>query len=184
MTESQFSVDILDAEVYIPVFCLFRGDRTFVLDRSKENVEISTGGGSLIYVKNIFPASEISSFKAPDSLAISIKTPIGNITVACIYRSGSLNKSQDRQLLSSLRHLCTSDLSNEMIMVGDFNMRDVSWVTGNVVGSEASISNEYMDMIADSGLNWYITDQITRRRLVQGYGKRVPWTKYFVQMMD
>ena len=31
-----------------------------------------------------------------------------------------------------------------------------------------SISNEYMNMITESGLNWHITDQINRRRLVQG----------------
>ena len=133
-------------------------------------MEVSTGGGSVIYVKNTFSASAISSFNAPDSLAVLVNTPIGNIKIACVYRSDSLNKTQDRLLLSSLKHLCTVDPSSEMIMVGDFNMKDVSWITGNVTGpvDGSSISNEYMNMITESGLNWHITDQITRRRLVQG----------------
>ena len=170
VSESGFHKNIFEAEIDIPGYYNFRCDRDFTLDRSKNQIDISEGGGSIIYVKNNLHASLISSFKAPDSLAITLETPAGKIVVACVYRSTSLNETQDISVLSSLRQLCTDFCDYEIFIVGDFNMPDVSWVAGVTMGNlgSSSMSNEYLNMITDTGLIWYITDQITRRRVVDG----------------
>jgi hypothetical protein len=86
ITETHFNSDILDAEIFIEGFSMFRKDRDFKIDNSTSN--ISGGGGSIIYIKNSCNASLVSSFlKAPDSLAINVNTSGGLISICCIYRS-------------------------------------------------------------------------------------------------
>ena len=48
LTETHLDKEILDAEIHIDGYLMFRKDRNFKLDNS--NQKISKGGGSLIYV--------------------------------------------------------------------------------------------------------------------------------------
>ena len=79
-----------------------------------------------------------------------------------------LNETQYASLLSSLRHLCTNYSDYELFIVGEFNMPDVSWISGVSMGilGSSNMSNEYLNVITDTGHVWYITDQVTRWRLV------------------
>ena len=168
---------ILDAEIHIDGYNFYRGDRNFALDKSKsKSNDVSEGGGCIIYYKSQL-ADKISldeCFKAPDSLAINMNTGSGKVKLCCIYRSQSLNIMQNHTLLTSVKN--ASDISNEheTIMFGDFNLPDVNWVTGSVIAPENSknviLNNEmeFMNMFHKNGLNWLLTDEITRRRLVNG----------------
>ena len=167
MTETKFSAEIFNAEIAIPGFNIFRQDRNFTLDRTKNQDDVSTGGGSIIYIRDTLHANIISSFDAPDSVAVHLSTTVGDIVIVCVYRTMSLNVAQDTALLNSLRKLCLANSSKEIFVVGDFNMPNVCWVTGTAPGS-SNIVDEYLNVVTDSGLNWYITDEITRRRLVNG----------------
>ena len=171
VAESKFSKDMFDAEISIPGFDIFRNDRAFTLDRTVNKSEVSSGGGSVIYTKESLNASKIKYFSnAPDSVAIEINTEIGAVVIACVYRSQNLNVTQDNTLLKYLKKLCSVEASKEIMILGDFNMPEVSWISGNTKGQVGnnSITNEYLNMITDNGLLWYVTDQITRRRLVGG----------------
>ena len=171
VTETHFSHDILDAEIQIDGFNIYRHDRDFSLDTSKH--AISHGGGSIIYVRtdlNVFLTPGSNS--APDSLAVTLETAVGSVCVACIYRSTSLNLSQNSNLSSFLKNICNVNNDHETVLLGDFNLPDVSWetgcVNGGLVGSNKSFLNQerYMNIFNESGLSWYFTTEKTRRRIV------------------
>ena len=172
VTETHFSSDILDAEIYIEGFSMFRKDRDFRIDNSTAN--ISGGGGSIIYVKNCCNASLVNSFlKAPDSLAVNINTSGGLISICCIYRSTSLNLEQNNALISCIKSICSERNDFETLLLGDFNLPNVLWETGSINSNIASknqflvTQQKYMDVFNDSGLTWYFTNETTRRRLVK-----------------
>jgi len=172
ITETHFNSDILDAEIFIEGFSMFRKDRDFKIDNSTSN--ISGGGGSIIYIKNSCNASLVSSFlKAPDSLAINVNTSGGLISICCIYRSTSLNLEQNNMLLSCIKNISSEKNVFETIIIGDFNLPNVSWETGSVNSGISSknqvlmIQQKYIDLFNDSGLTWYFTHETTRRRLVK-----------------
>ena len=116
----------------------------------------------------------VNSFVAPDSVAVSIKTDIGQIAIAAIYRSQALTVTQNEQILSAIKSLCNSEKYSEVIITGDFNMSNTNWVSGSVMGPvdsrDSSIirQHEFMNTFTECGLVWYITDEITRRRVVDG----------------
>ena len=155
MTESHLYDNILNAEINIEGYNIFRGDRTFTLDRSKIGTEISEGGGSIVFIRDNLCATVISSFIAPDSLAIKVNTPSGDIVIVTVYRSTSLNNMQDNLLLAALKQLCSVNTTIETLIVGDFNLPDVCWVTGTVLGPVDSqnknllAQREYLNMVND-----------------------------------
>ena len=69
ISESHLDEDIFVAVIAIPGFDIFRKDRNFKLDRTAIDIEgeSSTGGGSVIFVKNHMNAEILESFNAPDS---------------------------------------------------------------------------------------------------------------------
>ena len=173
VTETHFSKDILDAEIQIEGYNIFRHDRDFKVNESSLN-DVSHGGGSLIYVKNYVNVTNVIPLaNALDSLAVMINTEIGNLCVACIYRSNSLNLKQNSNLISSLKNICNVDNDYETILVGDFNLPDVSWetgcVNGGIVGNNKAFLNQekYMNVFSEAGLSWYFTKEATRRRIVK-----------------
>ena len=172
LNETHFDSDILDAEIHLDGYMMFRKDRNFKLDNSDSN--ISGGGGSIIYTKSYLDAALCQSFgAAPDSLAINIVTSGGVVCIACVYRSSSLNMEQNKVLLSCLHNICDESNDFETILMGDFNLSKVSWEIGSIVGSVGSKDKNlctqqmYMNMFNDKGLSWFFTDEVTRRRLVK-----------------
>ena len=172
ISETHFNSDVTDAELAINGYSFFRGDRDFNLSEDKG---VSGGGGSIIYYKNGIKAVENNVFKvAPDSVAIDIKTTIGNVCIACIYRSTSLNEFYNDVLLKCIENICKETNEFESILIGDFNLPDVSWENGNVIGilsSENKLLNlqlQYMTLFNEKGLSWSLTNEITRRRMVNG----------------
>ena len=105
---------------------------------------------------------------------MSFECDLGVIHIACVYRSQALTSAQDKQLVSALKNLSVDHPDDEVIIVGDFNLPDVCWVTGTVRGSSETrnrmllLQQDYVDLITDLGFTWHITDEITRRRVVSG----------------
>ena len=111
---------------------------------------------------------------APDSLAVSLQCDFGTVHIVCVYRSQALTGTQNKQLVNALKKLSVDYPDDEIIIVGDFNLPDVCWVTGTVRGAIEShnkatqLQKAYLDFITDQGLTWHVTDEITRRRVVSG----------------
>ena len=141
VTETHFYQEFESSEVDLEGYSTFRADRGFKtkekpeLDTSKgggECSDISRGGGSVIYVKDYIKPKLCTSFKAHDSLAVSLECDLGVIHIACVYCSQALTSGQDKQLVGALKKLSVDHPDDEVIIVGDFNLPDVCWVTGTV----------------------------------------------------
>ena len=173
VTESHYHDELLEAEITLPGYNAFRGDRNFKLDRLNRNAdECSDGGGSVIYVKHSIKVLENSHSSILDSTSLTIDTNVGKILIGCFYQSSSLNEEQNLEFLENFFKMASSDNKVEKVLVGDFNFPNVLWVSGNVVGPKNSVNNSIMlqkifvDGVHNNGLSWSITDEITRRRMV------------------
>ena len=98
ITETWLCCEILDAEVQIPNFTVFREDRA---DNSRY-------GGSAIYVHNSLQAERLDWFLGLESLAVRIKLDVIELDVACIYRSTALVTIKDNSNLCALWKTCKS----------------------------------------------------------------------------
>ena len=93
---------------------------------------------------------------------------------ACIYRSPNLSITLNKRLLSCIKDICKASNTYETIVVGDFNLPDVFWETGNIKCSHLTKNDnllnqmEYMELFNELGMKWFLTNEITRRRIVNG----------------
>ena len=139
ITETHLHDEILESEIQIDGFRIFRQDRNLKLDGSVR--ETSGGGGSIIYVRDNIIASRVLAFnRAPDSVAVKIDTSDGQVCVACIYRSPALNYQQNELLRNCIMGICDEKNDYETILLGDFNLPNVSWDTG-VLNAKVSSNN-------------------------------------------
>ena len=117
---------------------------------------------SVIYVKDYIKPKLCTGFKAHDSLAVSLECDLGVIHIACVYRGRALTSGQDKQLVGALKKLSVDHTDYEVIIVGDFNLPDVCWVTGTVRGSSETrnrmllLQQDYVDLITDLGFTRHL----------------------------
>ena len=165
VTETHFARDILDAEISIDGYIAFRNDRNFTIHGTDS---VSNGGGSIVYVSDRLTPTRIEEFNACDSLAVQISTNVGLVNIVCIYRSVSLNSEQNSLLLKAVN--CVLESDTETVIVGDFNLPNISWTTGVLNAPLDSknklmkVQKEWLNLVENSGLTWLLTDEITRRR--------------------
>ena len=171
ITETHFSKEILDAEICIDGYALFRQDRNFSVTNENGN-NVSGGGGSVIYAKDGLKATKIDWFIAPDSVAIEFETSIGYVNVVCIYRSMSLSPTQNNMLTDMIHRI--SSFNTESLIFGDFNLPNVSWVYGTLdaphgtIDKNLIVQQNFLDVIHNNGFTWTVTNEITRRKIVNG----------------
>ena len=166
LTETHLSSDIFDAEVFIQNYTIFRSDRADGREK----------GGSCIYVHNSFACTLIDSFVAPDSIAIMIKFSNFKLILACIYRSPSLNYSDNTVLLQQIRNLTKMLTDDTQIMLtGDFNLPNVLWDTGSVNcptltrNKQFTVQQKFINLFQETGMHWHLPDgSITRQRMYDG----------------
>ena len=175
VSETHFYDDLTSAECEIPGYNSFRGDRDFKLDRTMNYNTVSDCGGSVIYARQNIEI--IETVKGPDSIAVFFECDIGKVAVACVYRSPSLNKQQDNELLSFVKGIFENPAISAKFCFGDFNLSHVSWISGTILGHNVSGNNmilrqkKYLDLIHDLGLSWLLTTEVTRRRLNNSTGE-------------
>ena len=138
LTETHLNKTVLDSEIEVAGFKFFRRDRDFNIHNEGDisvseysGTDISCGGGSIIYYKEYLNVKLIEPFSkiAPDSLAVEVDTNIGKLCILCIYRSPNLNKQMNQVLLSCLKNICNESNVFEALVIGDFNLPDISWTT-------------------------------------------------------
>ena len=103
-----------------------------------------------------------------DSLAIELDSNIGQFCIACIYRSPNLTTLMNNILLSSIKHICKTSNKFEMVVVGDFNLPDVSWDTSNVKCPQVTQNElflqqmQHVETFTELGMKWFLTNETTR----------------------
>ena len=180
ITETHFKKSVLDAEIEIEGYKFFRKDRNFNVKNNdiatkNSGVDYSSGGGSIIYYRNDINAKIVKDFSehAPDSLATELDSNIRQFFIACIYRSPNLTAPMNNILLSSIKDICKTSNKFETVVVGDFNLHDVSWDTGNVKCPQVTQNELFLQQMQyvetlELGMKWFLTNETTRRRLVNG----------------
>ena len=74
----------------------------------------------------------------------------------------------------SIKDICKTSNKFETVVVGDFNLPDVSWDTGNVKCPQVTQNElflqqmQYVETFNELGMKWFLTNETTRRRLVTG----------------
>ena len=110
VTETHFDDSLELAEIEIPGFNVFIGNRNFKLDRTcSQTVDYSNGGGSVIYIRDNILVVDGSHDYCLDSTSVTIETDIGKILTGCFYRSALLNDSQNTEFL---KYFC-SEISSD-----------------------------------------------------------------------
>ena len=161
--ETHFTSDLLDAELAIPNFELFREDRA----------SGKKGGGSAIYVRKDFHAEKLDWFQDTDTIALKIKLASIELYVICMYRSTAFKTIEENEKLLSQISCIPTDCDKNIVVVGDLNLPDVDWCRGIVISPENSIDKkinmqcEFLDTFIAKGFKWYIEDKITRIRKVE-----------------
>ena len=158
-----FRPNMIDAELYIPNFTLFRKDRLH-----------SEGGGSCIYAHNSLNVTLCDNFNVTDCVAVKIDCKPIELFVIVIYRSPSLTFDESVNILNQLTIFINSlPIDSEIVLTGDFNLPDVSWNKG-VVNCPINSANKiyvvqklYLQFFSRFNLQWVVTDNVkTRRRKV------------------
>ena len=77
-------------------------------------------------------------------------------------------------LLPCLKNICNESNVFEALVIGDFNLPDISW-TKCSAKTKSSINNfailqqlDYINLFNEVGMSWYLLDEIPRQRLVNG----------------
>ena len=95
ITETMFTSDILDAEVNIPNFNIYRVDRG----------SGKGGGGSCIYIHNCIQANILDDFNVNDSIALIVNTKPAPFVLVCIYRSQSLTMDENINMIEQIKNI-------------------------------------------------------------------------------
>jgi hypothetical protein len=128
------------------------------------NYHISTGRGVSIYVSDQYK-SEMISFdnQFEDHIWVQIDLPHNkNVLVGCIYRSPNSSDENNSRLLTLLTQ-ATLIKADTLIIMGDFNYKEIDWANNMVHTRESHPAYQIYNTINDLFLDQLITTP-TRHR--------------------
>ena len=137
LNETWLKETILDSEILPPnMYTIFRRDRcpeTHPIDISNSKKLCRNGGGVLIAVTNqlsininVIPLKHEAEILAIE-ITLENKT---KITIATCYRVGTLGMHNADEILKALRMLTRKKSVKKCIMIGDFNLPQINWLSG------------------------------------------------------
>lgn len=125
VVETWASSKICDAELAMEGFCMHRKDRTDM-----------PGGGLVLYVKDSLQSTEVDSFGDIDfeeSVWCRLSTVKDSLLVGLCYRSPSSPTTNDDRLLELLEAAVNDKKSSMILIMGDFNYRNIDYVSHMVM---------------------------------------------------
>ena len=109
ITESWANKDIVDTELALTGYVMFRNDR-----------QERMGGGIILYIKESIQAYEIilkSETDCEEAIRCDIVTRNSTLTVGVVYRSPNIEQEEDVKVQKAIRQVS----KGECIIMGDFN---------------------------------------------------------------
>ena len=162
ITETHLDPTILDCEVSLENFKLFRKDR----NSGKKF------GGSCVFVHSSILAEYLDCFNAPDTVGINLTLNNQLIKLVCVYRSQNLTDFEQIHLISQVENL-KINTSEDLMVLGDFNFPHMNWdnftanCNYNSTNNNIIIQNRYLEVFSEKGLSPVLSNgTITRRRVV------------------
>jgi len=119
VTESWATAGIRNAELLVEGFSMYRVDRRF-----------TTGGGVVLYVKENLRSSidnKLMSENFEDSVWCSVKTNDKRLLIGVCYRSPQSSKENNLKLLSVMDKAVNQCGYYRILIMGDFNFRDIDY---------------------------------------------------------
>ena len=146
VTETWLSSMVLDSELNIKNFSLFRQDR----DKIRQN----KGGGVLLYVKenlNALPADELNGNDC-ESLWLKIyRNKNDFIIVGVCYKSPSAGLEE----ITKMSEQISKASSYQSVIMGDFNYPGINWETGETL---TAAEGQFFEHINDCFLIQHVTE--------------------------
>ena len=124
ITESWANEDIVDAELALTGYVMFRKDR-----RERR------GGGVILYIKESIQAYEITLKSEADSVEAiwcNIVTRNSTLTIGVVYRSPNIGQEEDVKLQKAIREVS----KGECVIMGDFNHGHIQWESLESAGGD------------------------------------------------
>ena len=139
LTESCLTADILDGEISLPGYNIFRGDS----NRGRS-------GSVMVYLRDDIPPShvvQVNSIPLLDQLWLQTKLRRTNkLLLGIIYRSPSCPASTDAMLVQHILDVVYCNPFTHLLIMGDFNLPTIGWngqlTRTNGLGAELFISTQ------------------------------------------
>ena len=122
------------------------------------------GRGVAIYVKSSLNAHYVS-FETDFNESIWCKVQLNRsytLLISCVYRSQSSGPENTVHVSSLIRKVCADKFSHLLIM-GEFNYREINWVENSISMGDNHISSLFLECIRDSYLFQHVKEP-TRSR--------------------
>lgn len=148
VTETWAGQHITDAELAVPGFNMFRGDRR---DRQ--------GGGVLLYVRTSMQAIQVESLGSfEESVWCTISTGQEKLLVGICYRSPTSSALNNNRLLLDIREAMRLRGNQHLLLMGDFNYPTVDFSSGTVDSADGSDASRFLEMVEDLFLVQNVTE--------------------------
>ena len=155
MHETWLKPTVLSSEILPCEYNFFRLDRsqnTHPIDPLSPSKFIRNGRGVLIAVHNeLSIQSKVIPIKCiAELLAVELTLCDGSkIILMTCHRVGTLGTTYCNEIIQTLSKLSRKKMLRKFVVVGDFNLKGVNWVTGN---SKNFLENEFVNGFSDLGL--------------------------------
>ena len=143
ISESWANKDILDAELGLTGYIMFRRDR---IGRR--------GGGVILYVKESIQAYEIKLEREANcdgAVWCNIVTGNSTLTIGLVYRSPNINEEGNRKIQNATKEVS----KGKCIIMGDFNHGHIQWKSLLSTGGE---DQQFLLLIQDSFLTQHVLE--------------------------
>ena len=118
ITETWLDPSVLDSEIQIPGFSIFRSDRCN-----------RTRGGVCIYTRCDLPVTKLHSYSNSVVETVTVKISNLDMIINGIYRPPNTKNDEFKDALDKIENIIDDHNGNSMniVIAGDFNMKDVNW---------------------------------------------------------
>ena len=135
-TESHLNDNIVDAEINIENYSMYRGDR----------IEGIKKGGVLVYIRNDLAASAKTVCYGSIGLIeyVCIYIVEKNLMIITIYRSPQSKSDDFKNVINKIDDCikCLAPIYPVMIFNGDFNFPNIKWVRGEAINNSSTGSSQ------------------------------------------
>ncbi len=161
LNETWLKPSVLDNEIlpsgHYQIFRVDRSKKSHPPDPIYPTKFRRNGGGVLIAIKTDldFSSSKIQLPCGAEILALKLTTSNGDKIVVCTcYRVGTLGLPNHRVIIEALSRIVCKKRLVKTFIVGDFNLREVSWSS---LTSPVSIEQTFVDSFVQMGLKQCIS---------------------------
>ena len=154
ITESHLNTEILDAEIKINGYSIFRGDRTNDIKK----------GGVIVYIREDFANNAKLLSHGSKGLIeyVCIYMCKINLMIITVYRSPQSNYENFKNALEEIQNTIESISPTypTIILNGDFNFRKINWTNGQAptASPNCTAQNTFLNFVSEHNLNQMIQE--------------------------